>query len=67
MRSRRRVNGGRVEACESRPVLYDDDRWLLAQVAAVFLAGIVLINLPIVPGTAYARGGATAMLITAFF
>jgi hypothetical protein len=65
MRHRGRVNGGRVEAWKAALAYLTDDRWRLAQLVAVFLGGIVLVNLPIVPGAAYARGGATAMLITA--
>ncbi len=67
MRQRRRVNGGRLEAWKAALSYLTDDRWLLAQLVAVLLGGIVLINLPFVPGSAYARGGATAMLITGFF
>jgi hypothetical protein len=38
----------------------------LAQVAGVLAGAVVLINLPVVPGTDYMRGGATAVLVTGF-
>jgi hypothetical protein len=66
VRRRGRVNGGRVEAWKAALGHVNENRRFFAQLAGIFLAAAVIVNLPIVPGSAYSRGGATGMLITAF-
>lgn len=66
MGRRGRVNGGRIEAWRAALAHLKEHRGLVAQAAGAFIAAIVVINLPFVPGTSYARGFTSGALGVAF-
>lgn len=66
MAQRGRVNGGRVEAWKAALAYLKESQRLIIQVGIVVLATVLVINLPLIPGTGFARGAATGTLVTAF-